>query len=79
MSIEIFKTDMVELFQINRPHYVVGDTQSIVKDIETDTLTCSHYEEMFHFALMNKSFIKDGDFLQMRDLWYRIQKEEFYI
>jgi hypothetical protein len=78
MSTEIFKTDMVELFQINRPYYVMGDTQSIAKDIETDTLTHSHYEEMFHFALMNKSYIKDGDFLQMRDLWYRIQKEDLF-
>jgi len=78
MSTEIFKTDMVELFQINRPYYVMGDTQSIEKDIETDTLTHSHYEDIFYFALMNKSFIKEGDFLQMRDLWYRIQKENVF-
>lgn len=78
MSTEICKTDMVELFQINHSFFVIGDTQFILKEMEKDTLTCSHYEEMFYFALMNKPFMKEGDFLQMRDLWYRIRKEEFF-
>ena len=74
MSTEMLKTDMVELFKMNRPLFVIGgDTQHILKEIEKDTLTLLHYEKMFDYALMNKSYIKDGDFLQMRDLWYRIR------
>ena len=62
---------MIQLFEINKNKFQIGNVESIVRDIENNALSISLFEEMFNIMFMNKEKIREGDYRQMYDLFQR--------
>lgn len=78
MSTEIYKTEMVELFQINEKNFFIGDKEKLLNEIKEETLNFSSFENMFELVVINRDNIREGDYRQMYDLYLRLENMIFF-
>ncbi len=71
MSLQVYENEMIQLFEINKNKFQIGNVESIVRAIENNALSISLFEEMFNIMFMNKEKIREGDYRQMYDLFRR--------
>jgi len=71
MSLQVYENEMIQLFEINKNKFQIGNVESIVRAIENNALSISLFEEMFNIMFMNKEKIREGDYRQMYDLFQR--------
>lgn len=77
MSVEAYKTEMIQLFKINEKNFFIGNKEKLLNEINKGVLNLSSFENMFELMIINREFIREGDYRQMYDLYYRIEKCEF--
>ena len=71
MSLQIYENEMIQLFEMKKNKFQIGNVESILRDIENNALSISLFEEMFNIMVMNKEKIREGDYRQMYDLFRR--------